>query len=70
MSVATDMVSQIQTALASSPAGVVEVSVDGEVVKWNRSQAISELRFWEAKVARETSKRRIVRPVNLSGGRL
>lgn len=66
MSVATDMVAQLETFLGSS-AGVKSISVDGQAVTYDRKQALEELRYWQAKVSEETSgiKRKRIVSVNM-----
>ncbi len=48
-----EMVSAIEIALAESPAGTVEAQFDSTRVKWDRRQALDELRYWRSRVAAE-----------------
>lgn len=63
---ARQMVEKLKTALQTQPAGVLSVTVDGQIVQFNRSQAIQELAFWEKRAARESGSRPRVASINLS----
>lgn len=56
---AAGMVAMIMMAMRNNPAGVVAVTIDGQIVTWSRSQALEELRFWkrEAAIANGTRRR-------------
>jgi hypothetical protein len=60
------MVTAIETALAATPAGVVEVQHDGTRTKWDRAQAIQELEYWRRRAAAAAGKS-ITRSIDLSG---
>ena len=64
--VASDMVTKIETALAANPIGTVRVTIDGNTVEWGREQALKEFNFWEARVAREAFTRPRAAGINLS----
>jgi hypothetical protein len=49
----------------SSNVGVDSVTVDGQSVKYNRSQAMTELKYWRSVVAKEGGKKKIVQQLNL-----
>lgn len=59
------MITTIETALASN-AGVVEVLVDGQRVKWDRAQAVRELEYWRRRVQEEAGQRPRISTINLS----
>lgn len=61
------MVQILMTALQTQPAGVVSVTVDGQVVTYNRQQAIQELSFWEKRAAQESGRRPRIASINLGG---
>jgi len=63
---AATMVAAIETALAANPIGTVRVTIDGQTVEWDRKQALNELKFWEARVAREAFTRPRAAGLNLS----
>lgn len=67
MATPAEMVTSIESALASSPAGTVEVQVDGQRVRWDRRQALDELEYWRRRNAIVTG-RSIARTIDLSGG--
>lgn len=56
MSTATDMITAIETALASN-AGVVSITVDGESVRYDRMQALKELEYWKKEASKESGTR-------------
>ena len=58
------MVLLLREALAKN-VGVVSVNIDGRQVSFNRQQAISELNFWERRLARENGTRPLFVPVKL-----
>ncbi len=64
---AVTMVATLEAALAKN-AGVVEVVVDGQKVRWDRAQALAELKYWRNRVARSTGRRPLFRGMDLSGG--
>jgi hypothetical protein len=64
---ARQMVNLILTALQTQPAGVVMVTVDGQTVQYNRTQALEELRFWEQRAAKETGTRPRAASIKFSG---
>lgn len=45
---AQKMIDAIECALATN-AGVVSVTVDGQTIRYDRRQAIEELKYWESK---------------------
>lgn len=61
---AETMVTVLETFLASN-AGVVEVTVDGQRVKWDRAQALRELQYWQRRVQEEQGKRPRLSTINL-----
>jgi len=65
MGKAKDMVDQLETAL-STGAGVVQVTVDGQTVRWDRKQALDELDYWRRRATREGGRRPRVQTMNLS----
>lgn len=66
MATASEMVEALTTALASN-VGVVEVQVDGQRVKYDRKQALEELRFWQSQANRAEGKRPIAGQIRLDG---
>ena len=66
MSTATDMVTALETFLATN-VGVGSVTIDGQSVSYNRSQALLELDYWRREVAKENSTKPIVKQINLGG---
>jgi homoserine kinase len=64
---AKQMVQLLLTALQTQPAGIVSVTVDGQVVTYNRAQAIQELTFWEKRAAVESGTRPRVARIRLGG---
>ncbi|MEM8738646.1 MAG: hypothetical protein AAGG38_09240 [Planctomycetota bacterium] len=64
----SDMVSAIDDALASSPAAVVSVTIDGTTTNWKRLDALKERDYWLKQVATTRGTRRPVRGVDLSRG--
>ncbi len=64
---AKQMVDAIKAALLAAPAGVVEVVVDGQTVRYDRGQAIEELRFWQREQAKEGGRRPRAANINLGG---
>lgn len=67
MATAAEMVSAIKTALASTPATTVEIEIDGQRVKYDRKQALEEVRFWEREAAKEAGTRPRVASIKLTG---
>ena len=65
MTIAEEMLSKIEQALRDTPAGTVEVLVDGQKVKYSRSEALKEYAFWKKAVARESGRRPFSGSVNL-----
>jgi uncharacterized protein YdaL len=65
---AKQMVEMLKLALQTNPAGVLSISVDGQVATYSRSQAIEELEFWERRAAREGGRRRPCRTIRLDRG--
>ena len=61
---ARDMVDQLEAGLATN-AGVVQVTIDGTTVRWDRSQALRELDHWRRRLARERGRRPTVGQINL-----
>jgi len=57
MSVASDMVTALETALASAPIAVESIAMpDGEQVRYRkRSELLSELNYWRRQVQNENS---------------
>lgn len=66
MASAREMVDKLESALAEN-VGVVSVSVDGTSVRYDRAQAMEELKFWRRRLARESGRRPIVGQINLGG---
>lgn len=64
----SEMVESIETALSTTPAGTVEVQVDGQRVKWDRGQALRELEYWRKRAAVADGKKKPYRTIDLSGG--
>jgi homoserine kinase len=64
---AQQMVDKLTTALQTQPAGVVSVTVDGQIVQFNRQQAIDELAFWEKRAAQQSGNRPRTASINLRG---
>ena len=64
---AAEMVTLIKQALYANPVGVVTINVDGQTVTYSRSQAISELKFWQAEAALEGSTRPRAAWIRLDG---
>lgn len=58
------MVDALETALASN-VGVAEIVVDGEKVRYDRAQAMAELRYWKRQVARSNGRRPVVGQIRL-----
>jgi hypothetical protein len=62
---AENMVTMLETFLASN-VGVNTVTIDGQTVSYNRSQALTELKYWRDQVAKEGGTRKVIKTVNLS----
>jgi hypothetical protein len=60
-----EMVSILKEALQTG-AAVVSVTIDGQIVQYNRKDAREELLFWERRAAREAGRPRFI-PVSFSG---
>ena len=54
---AESMIDLITTALATTPVGVINISVDGQSVTYSREQAIKELEFWQDEWRKQHSNR-------------
>ena len=65
MTVASDMVAAIESALAKNVA-IVSVTFDGITTQYDRRQALEELKFWRREVAKEQGTRPRVSSINLS----
>ncbi len=63
---ASDMVTLLEAALAKG-AGVVQITVDGRTVRYDRAQAIKELEFWQRQAAKAAGTRPISVRANLGG---
>ncbi len=50
------MVTLLEDALATNP-GVVEVTVDGQRVKYDRNQALKELDYWRDRAAKDAGRK-------------
>jgi len=59
------MISALETFLASNM-GVDQVTVDGQSIKYNRSQAMTELTYWRQQAAKEGNAKPLVRPISLN----
>ena len=66
MATASEMVEAIERALRDNPL-VASVTVDGQSVTYNRSQAMEELAYWKRKAAAEAGKSRLFRGFNVGG---
>lgn len=64
MATAKQMVDILEKALQSNVA-IDSVTVDGQTVRFNREQALSELEYWRSQAAKETGKRRLFRGVDI-----
>lgn len=62
---AQTMVDQIEQFLASN-IGIAAINVDGQLVKFNREQAMQELSYWKTVAAKEQHKRSLFRGFNIS----
>jgi len=60
-----EMADAIRAALATTPAGLVSVTVDGTTTQWDRLKALQELEKWERRASR-TAGRPIIRGLNIS----
>lgn len=63
MATAAQQVAAIERALAESPAGVVQVTVDATTVRYDRQQAIEELKYWRGQA---TTRRPRLSSIDLS----
>ncbi len=61
------MVTIILDALATQPAGLVQVTVDGQTTRWDRGDLRKELGFWQKRVAQEEGGAGGLRYLNLGG---
>lgn len=67
MATASDMIVAIETALAATPVGLVQVTVDGQTVRYSRGEALDELRYWQRQAARANGSRPVSATINLGG---
>lgn len=70
MSQRTDQIEAMITALEAfllSNVGVGEIVVDGQKIRYERSNALTELKYWRGELAKVTGKRRVFNPINLGG---
>lgn len=61
---AQTMVDKLEQFLSSN-IGVDTINVDGQQVRFNRSQAMKELNYWKSVAAKEQHKRSLFRGFNL-----
>lgn len=64
MATPAEMVTKIETALERN-VGVVQVTIDGRTVRWDREQALSELSWWKRRAAIKAGRRRLGAQINL-----
>jgi hypothetical protein len=64
MATAKQMVDILEKALASN-VGIDSVTVDGQTIRFNRSQALTELDYWKRQAAKEAGKRNPFRGVDI-----
>lgn len=62
------VIESIETALATTPAGLVEYQVDGQRFKIDRGQALRELEYWRRRQTTAAGTRSMFRTIDLSGG--
>ncbi len=62
---AQSMVDTLRSALAKN-VGVEQVSYDGQNIKFNRAQLMSELEYWERKAAIQKGKRSLFRGFDMN----
>jgi len=63
---ASDNVQALEQFLAQN-VGVGQVTVDGTTVRYERSQALEELKYWRRQEAREAGRRRRATRIDLGG---
>ena len=66
MTMAETMKTKLETALASN-VGVVQITIDGQTIRFDRKQALQEYRFWCRIYNREQGNKPLAAAVNLSG---
>ncbi len=61
---AKEMVEALEKFLATN-IGVGQVTVDGQTVRYERAQAMTELDYWQRKLAKEQGRRTLFRGFDL-----
>lgn len=62
-----DMIAALEDALVKTPIGVVQVTVDGQTVRYDRATALEELREWRRRAARLNGTRPVSGQIYLGG---
>lgn len=55
MATAAERLAIIDQALSDQPAGVVQVTIDNQTVRWDRKQLLQERQYWERKAQQESA---------------